>query len=124
MHLFYLSTFEMQFYFAFPLFPGGIYDNVLCRINMFEDKIIASSFIHHKTAFYTHYYFEQSAQLILYCVVGPMLCTIFHQQHNLCCDNCHSHVARALNLMQYNGSHSWNMFKLWFFVMVYGKYVR
>ena len=24
--------------------------------------------------------------------------------HNLCCDNCHSHVARALNLMQYDGS--------------------
>ncbi|XP_065890084.1 transmembrane protein 222-like isoform X1 [Dysidea avara] len=46
-----------------------------------------------------------------------------HRMHNLCCDNCHSHVARALNLMQYNGSHSWNMFKLWFFVMVYGKYV-
>jgi len=53
------------------------------------------------------------------------VCTYFiFQQHNLFCDNCHSHVARALNLMQYNGSHSWNMFKLWFFVMVYGKYVR
>ena len=24
--------------------------------------------------------------------------------HNLCCDNCHSHVARALNIMQYDGS--------------------
>lgn len=24
--------------------------------------------------------------------------------HNLCCDNCHSHVARALNIMHYDGS--------------------
>ena len=26
------------------------------------------------------------------------------RMHNICCDNCHSHVARALNLMQYDGS--------------------
>ena len=45
-------------------------------------------------------------------------------QHNLFCDNCHSHVARAMNLMQYNGSHSWNMVKLWFYMILYGKYVR
>ena len=25
------------------------------------------------------------------------------RMHNLCCDNCHSHVARALNLMNYDG---------------------
>ena len=43
-------------------------------------------------------------------------------QHNLCCDNCHSHVARALNLMRYNGSTSWNMYKLGFLVLLYGKY--
>ncbi|KAI2654837.1 Transmembrane protein 222 [Labeo rohita] len=29
--------------------------------------------------------------------------------HNLCCDNCHSHVAMALNLMRYDNSSSWNM---------------
>lgn len=45
------------------------------------------------------------------------------RMHNLCCDNCHSHVAYALNSMQYEGSMSWNMVKLWFFMLVYGKYV-
>lgn len=25
------------------------------------------------------------------------------RMHNLCCDNCHSHVAQCLNLMQYRG---------------------
>nr|CAG4644410.1 EOG090X0GY7 [Lepidurus arcticus] len=29
--------------------------------------------------------------------------------HNLCCDNCHSHVALALNKMSYPGSRQWNM---------------
>nr|CAB3267075.1 transmembrane protein 222 [Phallusia mammillata] len=46
------------------------------------------------------------------------------RMHNLCCDNCHSHVAYALNLMQYNGSNSWNMVKLCFLMLLYGKYVR
>ncbi|TRY95969.1 hypothetical protein DNTS_026795, partial [Danionella cerebrum] len=31
------------------------------------------------------------------------------RMHNLCCDNCHSHVAMALNLMHYDNSTSWNM---------------
>ncbi|XP_065842427.1 transmembrane protein 222-like [Oscarella lobularis] len=47
-----------------------------------------------------------------------------HQMHNLCCNNCHSHVATALNLMKYNGSTSWNMFKLAFLILIYGKYVN
>ncbi|VDO27897.1 unnamed protein product [Haemonchus placei] len=42
--------------------------------------------------------------------------------HNICCDNCHSHVALALNTMRYGGSDSWNMFKLGFYVQIYGKY--
>ncbi|XP_062505955.1 transmembrane protein 222-like [Corticium candelabrum] len=46
-----------------------------------------------------------------------------HRMHNLFCDNCHSHVAMALNLMQYDGSSSWNMFKLTFFMLVYSQYV-
>ncbi|KAH9513403.1 hypothetical protein Btru_032935 [Bulinus truncatus] len=45
-----------------------------------------------------------------------------HRMHNLCCDNCHSHVAMALNLMNYNGSSSWNMIKLCFLMLIYGKY--
>nr|KAG5688892.1 hypothetical protein BaRGS_016460 [Batillaria attramentaria] len=44
--------------------------------------------------------------------------------HNLCCDNCHSHVALALNMMRYNNSTSWNMVKLCFLMLVHGKYVR
>jgi len=45
-----------------------------------------------------------------------------HRMHNLCCDNCHSHVAMALNLMQYNRSSSWNMIKLCFYMLIYGKF--
>lgn len=43
--------------------------------------------------------------------------------HNLCCDNCHSHVAYALNLMKYDRSSSWNMVKLCFLMLAHGKYV-
>ena len=43
--------------------------------------------------------------------------------HNLCCDNCHSHVARALNIMGYQDSTSWNMVTLAVLMLVHGKYV-
>lgn len=46
-----------------------------------------------------------------------------HRMHSLCCDNCHSHVALALNLMRYNNSTNWNMMTLCFFCLLYGKYV-
>uniref|UniRef100_A0A803XN94 Uncharacterized protein n=1 Tax=Meleagris gallopavo TaxID=9103 RepID=A0A803XN94_MELGA len=55
-------------------------------------------------------------------VSNAVLLSLF--QHNLCCDNCHSHVALALNLMRYDNSTSWNMVKLCFFSLLYGKYVR
>lgn len=42
--------------------------------------------------------------------------------HNLFCDNCHSHVATALNIMQCNSS-KWNMVKLAFLILIHGKYV-
>lgn len=45
------------------------------------------------------------------------------RMHNLCCDNCHSHVATALNLMSYDNSSSWNMVKLCFLMLIHGKYV-
>ena len=45
-------------------------------------------------------------------------------QHNLCCDNCHSHVALALNLMHYDNSTSWNMGKLCVLALLHGKHVR
>nr|XP_057903446.1 transmembrane protein 222 [Doryrhamphus excisus] len=46
-----------------------------------------------------------------------------HRMHNLCCDNCHSHVAMALNLMRYDNSTSWNMVKLCLLVLIHGKHV-
>lgn len=45
------------------------------------------------------------------------------RMHNLCCDNCHSHVATAMNLMQYQGSNKWNMVKLAFLISWHAKYV-
>ena len=45
------------------------------------------------------------------------------RMHNLCCDNCHSHVARALNIMGYQDSTRWNMVTLAILMLVHGKYV-
>ncbi|XP_023816010.1 transmembrane protein 222 [Oryzias latipes] len=46
-----------------------------------------------------------------------------HRMHNLCCDNCHSHVAMALNLMRYGNSTSWNMVKLCLLTFIHGRHV-
>lgn len=43
--------------------------------------------------------------------------------HNLFCDNCHSHVAKALNLMEYNDSQNWNMLKIALYMFINGRYV-
>lgn len=43
--------------------------------------------------------------------------------HNLLCDNCHSHVARALNGMRYNGKSDWNMVSTFLFFFRRSKYV-
>lgn len=45
------------------------------------------------------------------------------RMHNLFCDNCHSHVAMALNLMHYNERTNWNMVILAFCMLWNGKYV-
>lgn len=47
------------------------------------------------------------------------------RMHNLLCDNCHSHVATALNLMEYDGAtnRGWNMVRLAVLMFVHGKYV-
>lgn len=45
-------------------------------------------------------------------------------KHNLCLDNCHSHVAMALNLMRYDNSTSWNMVNLCTLSLIHGKHVR
>ena len=44
------------------------------------------------------------------------------RMHNLCCDNCHSHVAMALNLMRYDGSQGWNMVWLALYMVVKGRF--
>ncbi len=44
--------------------------------------------------------------------------------HNLFCDNCHSHVATALDMMEYNGKKNWNMVILAFKMLFCGKFVR
>merc|ERR1712238_54979 len=49
---------------------------------------------------------------------------IYQQRmHNICCDNCHSHVAKALNIMEYKGRHDWDMIKLCFLLFCYGSFV-
>ncbi|TNN75427.1 Transmembrane protein 222 [Liparis tanakae] len=46
-----------------------------------------------------------------------------NRMHNLCCDNCHSHVAMALNLMRYENSTSWNMVNLCLRALIHGKHI-
>lgn len=45
------------------------------------------------------------------------------RMHNLCCDNCHSHVSMALNIMRYNGSTSYNMVWMAGWMFFQGRYV-
>lgn len=45
------------------------------------------------------------------------------RMHNLCCDNCHSHVALALKRMRYAGVEAWNMVILCFWIFFAGRYV-
>ncbi|XP_037868543.1 transmembrane protein 222 [Bombyx mori] len=45
------------------------------------------------------------------------------RMHIIFYDNCHSHVAKALNIMNYGGSRNWNMVKLAIFMIPYSKYV-
>lgn len=46
-----------------------------------------------------------------------------HRVHNLFCDNCHSHVARALNIMSFDDKSDWNMVVLCFMVFFKAKFV-
>ena len=46
-----------------------------------------------------------------------------HRIHNLFCDNCHSHVATALDQMQYDSRNDWNMVKLALLMFIKGRYV-
>ena len=46
-----------------------------------------------------------------------------HRIHNLFCDNCHSHVATALDHMLYKNRNDWNMIKLASLMFIKGRYV-
>ena len=51
-------------------------------------------------------------------------CDVYSRRmHNICCDNCHSHVARCLNAMRYEGRSDWNMVGLAAWLFVSGRYV-
>lgn len=45
--------------------------------------------------------------------------------HNICCDNCHSHVAYALNDMKISayGIRNWDMIKLCFLLFFKGRFL-
>jgi len=45
------------------------------------------------------------------------------RMHNLVCDNCHSHCAYALNLMNYKSSSTWNMVWLALGMLIHGRFV-
>ena len=45
------------------------------------------------------------------------------RMHNLCCDNCHSHVCTALDAMEYDGKKNWNMVTLCFWIFFCAEYV-
>ena len=43
--------------------------------------------------------------------------------HNICCDNCHSHVARVLNNLKYKGRTNYTMIDVWWMCLVNSTYV-
>eukprot|EP01016_Furgasonia_blochmanni_P015042 TRINITY_DN1808_c0_g2_i2.p1 TRINITY_DN1808_c0_g2~~TRINITY_DN1808_c0_g2_i2.p1 ORF type:complete len:257 (+),score=29.94 TRINITY_DN1808_c0_g2_i2:118-888(+) len=45
------------------------------------------------------------------------------QMHNLFCNNCHSHVAAALNAMAYKGKTNWNMISIWWLCIWKSHYI-
>mmetsp|Transcript_9066 Transcript_9066/g.13506 ORF Transcript_9066/g.13506 Transcript_9066/m.13506 type:complete len:190 (+) Transcript_9066:163-732(+) len=52
-------------------------------------------------------------------------CSIYSgRMHNLCCDNCHSHVAQCLNSMGYGKSTHYEMIRICFWVFFQGKFVN
>ncbi len=49
--------------------------------------------------------------------------TYKNRMHNICCDNCHSHVARVLNNYAYMGRTNWTMVDVWWMCISQSKYV-
>ncbi len=46
-----------------------------------------------------------------------------HEEHSLFCNNCHSHVANALNNMNYQNRNNYNMISIWWMCLTKSKYV-
>lgn len=55
--------------------------------------------------------------------VDAAACAYGQKMHRLVLDNCHSHVACALNEMRYAGRDDWNMVRVWFAVWRHGQWV-
>lgn len=50
--------------------------------------------------------------------------TVYKQRmHNIFCDNCHSHVARVLNILKYKGHDNYTMIDIWWMCITNSKYV-
>merc|ERR1712127_4117 len=45
------------------------------------------------------------------------------RMHNIFCDNCHSHVATAMDFMRYDDKSDWNMVRLCFMMVFQGNWV-
>ncbi|CBZ53325.1 hypothetical protein NCLIV_031120 [Neospora caninum Liverpool] len=43
--------------------------------------------------------------------------------HNLFCNNCHHHVAEALNHMAYKGRRNWTQFDVWWQLVIHGSFL-
>ena len=46
------------------------------------------------------------------------------ETHNLFCNNCHSHCAYVLNVVNYKKKSNYNMVSIWWMVILKGKYVN
>ena len=45
------------------------------------------------------------------------------EEHNICFNNCHSHVAYVLNQIKYKGRNNYTMFDIWWMLIYKGKYI-
>jgi hypothetical protein len=66
---------------------------------------------------------SESAQDSWDCAVETADRIYVKMMHNICCNNCHSHVARALNSMAYEGKTNWTMISVFFRITLNSSYV-
>ena len=45
------------------------------------------------------------------------------EEHNLCINNCHSHCAYVLNMLNYNNKSNYTMFHIWWMLITKSKYI-